>query len=286
MTDGVRLNGTDGDVIAVARAAARVIRPDRDARRALFPQLVGLHHDRRRLLASESNPPPPGRSTSARLRSAIWGALLGSGLVAALTAAVMLGPPGRKNAYSSADLAMAVAVPAATIAIPLLLLVLFLPVPRGEAARYGTVTTVTVAVVVAGILVFRFLVGTGDSRGFSPEQVAAWLRLTAVILLVLVALSWRLDVARRRGAGDTAPRPGVVPGTARHLRRTAERLADIRSDRTAEARSDWSRRLARLEKTGVDPGTVEQARTMSPAAWLTWTFYDGEIDVTDVLPKS
>ncbi|MFD0559044.1 hypothetical protein FB566_5002 [Stackebrandtia endophytica] len=285
MREIVHLDGDDRDVITVARAAARVIRPDRDTRRALFPQLMGLHRGRRSHLAAPTVP-VAGRSAPARVWIVVWGILLTSGLVAASMAAVALGPPGRRNASTSADQAMAVAVPAAAIAIPLLLVVLFLPVPRGKAARYGTVATVPVAVMVAGLLVFRLLVGTEDSRGFSAEQVGLWLRLTLVVFVTLVVLGWRLNRLRRRRSDDPRPDSRDAVATMRHLRRTAVRLAETSSGPPDVVLGEWTERLNRLAKSGVNAETIAQARTMSPVAWLVWTFYDGEIDVSDVLPKS
>lgn len=286
MRGTVRLDGDDRDVIAVARAAARIIRPDRDTRRSLFPQLVGLHRGRRMHLAAQTVP-PVGDSVPARVWTVAWGILLASGLVAALMAAVALGPPGRRNAFISADEAMAVAVPAVAIAIPLLFVVLFLPVPRGEAARYGTVTTVTVAVMVAGLLVFRLLVGTDDSRGFSAEQVGLWLRLTPVVFVALVGLVWRLNGLRRKRRHDPRRNSRATAATMRHLHRTAVRLADTSSSGPPDVvLGEWTGRLNRLAKTGINADTIAQARAMSPVAWLVWTFYDGELDVSDVLPKS
>ncbi|WP_213456241.1 hypothetical protein [Rhizomonospora bruguierae] len=292
----IRLHGSDRDVIAVAQAAAKALRPDHEMRRALFAPLLGLHHERQRLLApaahrtttdrAGSSPTEPSRPPRVAVWLALWGSLLGVGLLAGLVTAVMFGPPGRKNAYLDPELAVAVAAPAAVVALLCLVPLLFLPV-REEAAGYGTTVTVIVGGLVAVLLMLRVLAGASDSRGFSAEQVAFWAPVTAIILLVIVVLAVRLDAVRRRAA----PHPGVdLPRHRAHrreLRKLAHRLARVEpAGATDEVRSEWARRLALLAERGTDPRTVAQAGTMTPAAWLAWVCYDGEIDVSGILPRS
>ncbi|GAB3618689.1 hypothetical protein GCM10027416_32460 [Okibacterium endophyticum] len=296
MTGVIRLQGEDSDVIAVAQAAAKTIAADRDVRRSLFLQLWNLHSGRRQLAApgvsvEGAAPISSPASESSRAWQGTWGALLGIGLTAAMTAAVMFGPAGRRNTYISAELAFAVATPAAIIAAVLLVALLLLPVPRGQAARYGTVCTVIVAIVVAVMLAFRIFAGESDSRGFTLEQVALWTPVTSAIFLLLLLVSLRFDVIRRRTA-EVDDRPGarelsrVRVSRTRDLRRTAERLARGEQGRAAEGSADWLSRLDRLEARGVDARTIAQARTLTPTAWLTWVFYDGDIDVSEILPTS
>jgi len=48
---------------------------------------------------------------------------------------------------------------------------------------------------------------------------------------------------------------------------------------------DWQRRLDRLAEKDTSSATIAQARTMTPAAWLAWLGYDGEIEIRSVLPR-
>ncbi|MET3370337.1 UNVERIFIED_CONTAM: uncharacterized protein YhdP [Jeotgalibacillus campisalis] len=133
----VTLEGGHSGVIAVAHAAAKAIALDGSAKHALFRDLWVLHQRRREFAGWQKEATARGIN----LWQAVWGVLLGMGLLAALTAAVMFGPAGRKNASISAEQAASVALPAAQIGIVLIAVVLLLPVPARPAARYGSVCT-------------------------------------------------------------------------------------------------------------------------------------------------
>lgn len=276
----VRLEGSRSDIIAVARTAARAVAADDSAKRALFPALRVLHQGSRTLAGWPEDTAAQGTS----LWRAAWGVLLSTGLVAALTGAVMFGPADRKNAFISAEQAVAVGLPAAQIGIVLVAVLLFLPVPTWPAARYGSVCTMLVGLVVAGLFVVRIVTGAADERGFTPGQVATWVPAIALMAALLAVLAWRLNALHRRAAG-----PGVVPSPrarkeqSRHLRTMAERLAGAAAN--TAVLEDWNNRLAQLERQGISPSAIAQARQMEPAAWLAWVFYDGDSDVSEVLSR-
>lgn len=49
--------------------------------------------------------------------------------------------------------------------------------------------------------------------------------------------------------------------------------------------TQWQDRLDALQTRGVDAAAVRQARTMTPASWLVWLAYDGEIGISDVIRR-
>ncbi|WP_017200546.1 hypothetical protein [Arthrobacter sp. M2012083] len=112
----VTLEGGHSGVIAVAHAAAKAIALDGSAKHALFRDLWVLHQRRREFAGWQKEATARGIN----LWQAVWGVLLGMGMLAALTAAVMFGPAGRKNASISAEQAASVALPAAQIGIVLI----------------------------------------------------------------------------------------------------------------------------------------------------------------------
>lgn len=73
----------------------------------------------------------------------------------------------------------------------------------------------------------------------------------------------------------------------RELDEIAARLADLAPGYAAEREDlsrEWSGRVDRLAKRGVDAGTLAQARALGPVAWLVWTVSDGDIDLAGILP--
>lgn len=288
----VRLSGDDATVIAVAKEAVEVLRAQPQAASALFSRLWNLHRRRRRFVSASTVPSiataTPAMQTRARSSAgyrAVWGTLLGLGLTAALTAAVMLGPPGRKNAYMNAEHAMSTAVVAGAIAVPVLLITLLLKVPDAQSARIGAVTSLLVGLLCASLLLTRFLLGTGDDRGFTPEDLAIWLPMTAVIALLIAGIAIRSDLVRRQDAApSTGARASLDPGDLRQMRRDAEWAASSSSP-TPTDKAEWSRRLDALANAGIDASTIAQARTLAPAAWVAWLAYDGEIDIAGVIPR-
>lgn len=131
---------------------------------------------------------------------AVWGVLLGIGLVAALVQAVMLGPADRKNAFMDPALALAVALVAGMVAIPVLVTVLILRVPDPESARTGETLAVLVGIVCVGILGFRLAVGVGDTRGFGDQDLVAWIPMAGASVLLIIGIVVRSDAVRRRGS--------------------------------------------------------------------------------------
>lgn len=286
----VRLAGDDASVSAVAKEAVEVLRAQPQAASALFSRLWNLHQRRRRFVSASAAPAIAVATAPARARSsagyrAVWGTLLGLGLTAALTSAVMLGPSDRRNAFMNPELAMSTAVIAGAIAIPVLLITLLLKVPDVRSARIGETFSVLVGLLCVAMLVVRLILGTGDDRGFTPDDLAIWLPMTAVIALLIAGVAIRSDLVRRQ---DAAPSTGagtsVDPGDLRQMRRDAEWAASSSSP-TPSDKAEWSRRLDTLASAGIDATTIAQARTLAPAAWVAWLAYDGEIDIAGVIPR-
>lgn len=286
----VRLAGDDASVSAVAKEAVEVLRAQPQAASALFSRLWNLHQRRRRFVSASAAPAIAVAAAPARARSsagyrAVWGTLLGLGLTAALTSAVMLGPSDRRNAFMNPELAMSTAVIAGAIAIPVLLITLLLKVPDVRSARIGETFSVLVGLLCVAMLVVRLILGTGDDRGFTPDDLAIWLPMTAVIALLIAGVAIRSDLVRRQDAApSTGAQTSVDPGDLRQMRRDAEWAASSSSP-TPTDKAEWSRRLDTLASAGIDATTIAQARTLAPAAWVAWLAYDGEIDIAGVIPR-
>lgn len=290
----VRLKGDDSDVRAVAREAVAVLERQPNAGPDLFRSLWTLHERRRRIVAEQAMEPATtqvsperGGATDAPglTHRVVWWVLLSVGLAAGLTAAVMFGPAGHKEQGISADTAASVALVCFWIALPALLLALAIRVPDPDNARYGETITGLVALVVAATLVYRLAVGPSPDHDFTSDQLRWWGLASAAQLVVLLGIVWRCDPVRRRAATLPAARPANGPraDVTRELRRTAEQLAATDSDK--EAMADWKARLATLERRGLPAETISQASSMTPAAWMAWLCYDGEIDVSSVMSR-
>lgn len=286
----VHLSGDDETVTAVANEAVEVLRAQPQAASALFSRLWNLHQRRRRFVSASAataiataSAPPRAQSSAGYL--AVWGTLLGIGLTAALTSAVMLGPSDRKNAFTDPELAVSTAFVAGVIAIPVLLVVLLLRVPDVRSARIGEASSALVGLLCVAMLAIRLVLGTGDDRGFTPDDLAIWLPMTAVIALLIAGVAIRGDLVRRQDAApSTGARTSVDPGDLRQMRRDAEWAASSSSP-TPSDKAEWSRRLDTLASAGIDATTIAQARTLAPAAWVAWLAYDGEIDIAGVIPR-
>lgn len=288
----VRLTGSDEEVIAVARAAARAVTEHEDLRREVFPAMSGLRRDRRAYLDAEvtARPPEP-RVTGASAWRFVWGALLTVALSATTVSLAMFGPSGRKNRFIDPELAVGAGMPALWIALAAGLVVLIVPIPRGQAARLGTVVTVLVGLMLAAVYGFRLVFGVADDRGFSEAQLVPWLVGGAALLLVLGLLAWRLDRRRRASRGERDPQVGLRRRMRREeRRRLLKRATELAATQpgSAQARAeladDWAERLDRLAGQGVNPDTLAQARTLAPSAWLAWTYYDGDLDTDGIMP--
>lgn len=284
----VRLQGEDTDVREIGQAAVNAMEVRPQAASALFARLWSIHQRRRSAVSAmsaqqpASATPPVLRETGSALR-AVWGTLLGIGLTAALVSAVMFGPSDRKNAFLNPELAGTVALVAGAIAVPALMIVLLLRVPDHQSARVGETLSVLVGLVCVGMLVFRLAAGSADERGFSSEAIAWWVPMTAVIELLIIGLAVRSDGVRR-GPADPADRAAKRSGADdRHqMRRDAEWASSMKSEPAVA--TAWTAGLDDLRER-VDPDALAQARAMTPAAWLAWMSYDGEIDISGVVPR-
>lgn len=287
MESVVRLPGDDAAVRAVSREAVEVLQQSGSGGE-LFPALWNLQDRRRRFIATArartSVSVAEAQAQAGRAYRALWSVLLGVGLVAAVAAASMLGPADRKNQYTAAGSALAVAQVAGAVALLVLLLVLVLRVPEPSVARVGEGSAVVVGILCAAMLMYRLVAGTSDGRGFTAPDLATWVPMMAVIVLLMVGIVLRCDPVRRRGASACPASVGGRPSDVnKELRRTAERLASLPDGKAAAA--DWRARLGVLEQRGVDARSVAQARTMTPSAWLAWLAYDGEISLAGVVPR-
>ncbi|MFD6176314.1 MULTISPECIES: hypothetical protein [unclassified Isoptericola] len=304
MTALVAPAGDEPSVRAVAREAVAVLRSGAgrsgaarsdaawfDA--AWFDDLRDLHRRRRHMVRTarepEPLPEPSPAERSARRRStayrAVWGTVLGVGLLAVLVLAPMFAPPGRKNAFIQPEDAASLALVAAWVAVPALLVGLALRVPDREAAVVGETFAVTVGGLAAALLIYRAAVGTGDGRGFTAADLAWWVPATAAAVALAAGIALRCDRARRRGPAAPPRRPQRASGTntrvERELRRTAERLAARPVPDDVEAA--WQRRLAVLGRRAVDPETLVQARATTPVGWLVSVCHDAHTDLAHVL---
>ncbi|WP_409464583.1 hypothetical protein [Amycolatopsis sp. GA6-003] len=289
----VRLVGEDAEVRAIGREAVQALQRGAGAS-DLFAALRDLHRHRRQLVATRAASRPAARAVvqgnraagPARAWRAIWSTLVVAGLLGALVLVVEFGPADRKNAFSEPRESAAIALVAGLAAGLLLLVVALVPVPDARSGAVGGLGAVLIALIAAGILVYRLVVGASDRRGFTGADLRWWIPMAGVVVLLLIAVALRCDLARRRGrpapvARTSAPRPD---DGLRELRRTAERLAATKL--TAEVRQDWQKRLERLADKGWPAATIAQAEAMTPAAWLAWLSYDGEIEVRSVLPRA
>lgn len=285
----VRLAGEDATLRAIAREAVGTLGADSGH----YPALWALHRRRRRFIASSAwrpapQPQPAERRTVRLTRAyrAVWGTVLGAGLLAALVLVLQFDAEHRKNRFVSAEQAVTLAQIAAPIALVALGIGLLLRVPGVVDAEVVEVLASLVGLLALGMLVFRFGVGAGDGRGFTEDDVAWWIPVSALVLLLLIGIVVRCDVARRRANPWKPPRGSAGAGhrVLRELRRTAARLAGIDID--TEQAIEWSARLDVLDKRGIDADAVAQAREMTPIAWLAWMSYDGELEISGVVPRS
>lgn len=151
----------------------------------------------RALKPTSAREPAPRKPS---LATVLWGTLITIGLTAALTFAVMFDPPSRKNTYlGPEDSAQAALVAGAIALVTLLISLLAVRITSAEGARVGEVCVITMSVVVTGIGVYRAIVGTGDSRGFTASDLSWWLPMEAAIVLLLLGLAIRCDRRRRSG---------------------------------------------------------------------------------------
>jgi hypothetical protein len=265
-----RLEGPPGDVVALAHVAARLLRRDRTTWQRLVRELPAV-----RGRAVEHARKHPRTAPAQRAGTVIWWVLLGIGLCAALGAAAMLDPPGRKNTYIHADDATAVAVVCGVVAVVLLGVALLLPVPRGHTPYAAMVLTVTTGSLLVLLVGYRLVVGTGDSRGFTPDQLRRALPLAALAALLTIGAAVRTHRVRRR-----EPDPADADAHRRHTERWTTDLAALPT--TSATGAAWEAELARIGPT-TDPRAVSEAGQMTPVAWLVRTFVDPDLDVSGLL---
>jgi len=135
-----------------------------------------------------------------------WWVLLVVALSAQLVGGAMLGPPGRKNRYIDAELAVAVAQPAALVALGVLVALAVMPIPTRAAERGAQVLTVLVAGLLLLLLIYRLWTGAADDRGFDPESLAGVAPLLWAGLVPAGVLIGRLERVRRMGRRASAGR--------------------------------------------------------------------------------
>ncbi|PSL38296.1 hypothetical protein CLV49_1915 [Labedella gwakjiensis] len=129
----------------------------------------------------------------------LWGSMFGVFLLAAVTSAAMLGPPGRRNRYLDAELAEAIGGPATVAGLAIGLLVVLLPLPKRRSFASATETcAIVVLILTSSVVAYRAIVGANDSRDLDPGTLNLWLLGAAGILVLLIVVAIRADRARRR----------------------------------------------------------------------------------------
>ena len=283
----VRLVGTDAEIRAAAVLASAVIAEDPERARRLFPGIGRLGYDRRAYVRALAHPgagsgSEPGDEVQyARRGSAVWGVIVGVGLVGVLISAAVFAPPIRgfhadpELGIPAAAVGSIVAVIALTAAIALRRL------PSRIAAYYALACAAVVAGLTGLVVIYRALVGP-ESEGMTvtATQLTVWFVATALQLGLLLTLVLVLR-RRSRGAltgGRRSGAPAADPREARRLIDEAESL--VRLDRpSSEHAAAWESALGGLV---ASPAVVQQARALGPVAWLVWAFYDGELDVSGI----
>nr|WP_274637708.1 hypothetical protein [Microbacterium bovistercoris] len=276
----IRLTGSDDEIVAVARRAWRVVAADREAR-GLLPALDQLGRQRRAYMAGFAAPTvavagsetaaPKGRPAS----STAWYVLLALGLLAATVSAALAGPVMKRVTLEAAT---AVPVIFATLIAAVVLLAVALPawLHRRPRSTGALTMVVVVGLIMVAVVIYRFVIGpAGGTTDFTGSQLAWWHAGAIVVVLELAVLALLVRPAR-----DAAPNAdaGRLRDQGRRLRADAARLA--RTDASDAVGREWARELDTL--ADVPAATRTQAQELGPVAWLAWTFYDGELDVSAV----
>ncbi|WP_143034041.1 hypothetical protein [Paramicrobacterium humi] len=261
---GARLQGGDGEVRAVAREALAVLRRD-DARAG------GILSGIERLARARRVTPTRG--------GAVFFTLLGIGLVAAVVSGALAGPPGKRIMIDPAT-AVPALMAAGIVAVLALAAALARGIHRPVPSDAGVILSVIVALIVAGIAVYRLVVGpSGGTAALPPSAYVLWLAGAAVIVMELVVIAGVLRRAvRSRDAAFARGRPDREPS----LRAQAEELAQKDRALSVRTRADWEAALAELQS--VPTATIEQARLLGPIGWLAWAAYGRRIDPTELAP--
>lgn len=280
----VRLKGEDEEVVAIAVAAKRTVASHGDLQRELMPQLSALHVARREITTPHPQVQTPTAEVDASGRGIVWTSLFAVNLVAAVVAVAMLSPLGPRTKWVDPDVAVQIAMPALIIATIAGVGALILRPARGRAA-VATVLSSIVTILLAAVFLFR-LIGGGGDRDFTAEQLGSWLVGAGILLVVLIALTWRLDRLRR---SDVLAEGGIPKGNreaqadARRVRESAVRAASL-APATAAARDELRQQWAHvLQQRGARTEAVDQAADIGPVAWLVWAVYDGDLDVSLLL---
>jgi hypothetical protein len=275
----IRLTGSDRDIAAIARRAWRIVASSPESR-GVLPALEQLGRERRAFMARLATPTVPAGGVappaSERGRKPIgWYVLFGVGLLAAVIAAAFAGPVTKRIVLDPES-----TVPLIFTAGVVAMVVLGAALATWPWARHRSSTAVTLAVVaglaVLAVVVFRFVVGPGGGATELTATQFAWWQATGIVLVLeLAALAMlvrpaRDDDDRSIGAGTRAD--------GRRLRADAARLAE--TDVPHAVRSTWEKELGAIGD--ADAAAVAQARELGPVAWLVWSFYDGELDVSAV----
>lgn len=272
----VRLIGTDEDVVALAVRARRVIMKHPEFAGELFPKVSRLALDRAACVeASAASAPAESQPASRSARGWAWS--LGIGLVAALLASSLMGPPMR-GIILKTEITFPVAAALTALAIVTLALAWRLrPVPQH--AFVGFLCTMLAVAMIVLLAVYRAIVGSSSGHPYTSTQVTLWLIGIGIVLVEFVLLLVQLGQASG-GEVDTADGRGDGRAQEDQLRESATELASAAPASDDSLDTDWQVSLDRL--AGVAPESVAHARELGPVAWLVWAAYDGDVDLADV----
>jgi hypothetical protein len=276
--DPIRLTGTDDEIVAVARRAWRLVASDQRTR-GILPALDQLGRQRHAFMAEFSRPTvvasPPAPSSASPGRPILWSVLLGLALLAATVSAALAGPV-LKRVTLEPDAAIPVVLAAILAAVVLLAVTAVGWLRRRHRSAQALTLVVVVLLIVVAVAVYRLVIGpVGGTTDFTAGQLGWWFfgAVVAILELGLLAL-----LVRPLGDGQERDPGAQTRARGRRLRADAAGLAG--QDVPSEVTQAWETDLDAI--AGVPDATREQARRLGPVAWLAWTFYDGELDVTAV----
>ncbi|MFT4156846.1 MAG: hypothetical protein QM630_02800 [Microbacterium sp.] len=280
----VRLHGTDEEISLIASLARRAVDADPVLARDVLPGLAALRRARQQNTGATGTPariPQVAASDSPRrVLGVLWSILCGLGVSSALAYAWVLAPPVRGFSFD-----VAIAQPILVISGLAALVLLVLALATDAAATPAQVGIAAVwSGIVAGIAVFvmvyRVAVGSSQGTALPTSALVLWFAGVAVLVAVLVVSTLRW---RRRARADASRRGVSWQGNPSHRREIGRVLGVARDLARRRSSSDgvvreWERALEGLR--AIDEETLAQARALGPVAWMVWTVYDGEIDIS------
>lgn len=274
MSDVVRLEGEDHEVVAVADAALRSIGP---AHQEWMAAVRRLHSMRRELMrqlgAGTSSARPQPATTKPSALTPLWWTALAVGVAATITGSAPMLPPRHPQ---DPGLIMAIAPPAIALAAALLILAAIL-VPRAGRSATAVALGAMSGVFALGALAVNLFRGDALIDAGGPSGVAAWAIGATGVVVGSVVLVLRARPRGDRSSSDDAAAGKAWRSAATELRGDAKRLLRrAPSDPAAQAR--WRIEIERLAPE-LPAATIAQARELGPWTWLVWSAYDGEIDL-------